>query len=391
MHVVHVTPYYAPAYAFGGVARAVEGLARAQVARGDRVTVLTTDAHTQTTRYNGPLDAERDGVRVVRARNASVWLRGRANLSTPWQLRAWASDVFPAADVIHCHEFRTTENLLLTPLAARYGVPLVLSPHGTLPHGTGRSWLKQGWDALLSPAVARRFAAVVGLTDDETEDARRLWAQLGAESEFFSVSNGVNADEFAVLPDAGPLRARFGLEGARVVLFMGRLHPRKGVGVLGRAVSQLDAPDVRLLVAGPDEGAGADLRQLAAADPRIVLAGYLDGEARLQALAAADVFALPAVGEGLPMSVLEALAAGVPAVISPECHLPQVAKAGAGRVVPVDADAVAGALADVLADDDLRGRMGAAAQALIAARFTWQAVAAQMADVYAVGVYETSL
>lgn len=382
MRVVHITPYYAPAYAFGGVARACEGLCVALAARGHAVTVLTTDAHTQTTRSPAPPDEVRDGVRVLRARNLSVVLRGRANLSTPVGWGAAGAAALRGADVVHCHEFRTAENLLLTPGAARRGTRLVLSPHGTLAHTTGRGALKRAWDALLSPAVARRFDAVLGLTGAEADEAAALWARFGAAAQFAVAPNGVDAATFAALPGAATFRARWGLRPGPVVLFMGRLHPRKGAVVLAEAFRALPLPDANLVVAGPDEGDRPALERLAAADPRMTLTGYLDGDERLAALAAADVFALPAVGEGLPLTVLEALAAGVPVVVSPGCNLPEVAAAGAGRVVPVAAGALTAALTELLAAAEVRAAMGVAARALVAARFTWAAVAAAVEAVY---------
>ncbi len=162
MNILHLTPYYAPAYAFGGVTRAVEGMARALADRGHTVTVLTTDALSPTERCSGSPDELRDGVRVVRARN--LWPRGRLNLSSPLTMERLATDLLAEAEVLHLHEFRTVENLLVTPMAARRGLPMVLSPHGTLTLTTGRGGLKAAWDRLLSPLVARRIAAVIGLT-----------------------------------------------------------------------------------------------------------------------------------------------------------------------------------------------------------------------------------
>ncbi|MBZ0280117.1 MAG: glycosyltransferase, partial [Anaerolineae bacterium] len=167
MRILHLTPYYAPAYAFGGVVRSVEGMTRALARRGHTVTVLTTDALNQTTRYVNSADEIRDGVRVVRAANLSPALRGRLNLSTPNKLHKRAQDLLSTMDVVHCHEFRTTENLMVTRLAAEMGKPLILSPHGTLTPETGRSGLKAAWDRLLSPAVARRFDHIIGLTEAE--------------------------------------------------------------------------------------------------------------------------------------------------------------------------------------------------------------------------------
>ncbi|MEO0562746.1 MAG: glycosyltransferase, partial [Chloroflexota bacterium] len=103
LHIVHLTPYYAPAYAFGGVARSTEGIAEALVKRGHTVTVLTTDAGTQQGRVTAPGDETRNGVRVLRAPNVSVWLRGRANLSTPRGLSALAHKAMKTADILHAH------------------------------------------------------------------------------------------------------------------------------------------------------------------------------------------------------------------------------------------------------------------------------------------------
>ncbi|MBZ0288250.1 MAG: glycosyltransferase, partial [Anaerolineae bacterium] len=137
--ILHVTPYYTPAYAFGGVVRSVEGMARALARRGHEVTVLTTDAGDQHRRLEAPTHETLAGVQVIRARNLSPLLRGRFNLSTSLHLRRLAHDAVAAADVIHLHEFRTVENLLITPGLEK---PLLLSPHGTLTISTGRSVLK---------------------------------------------------------------------------------------------------------------------------------------------------------------------------------------------------------------------------------------------------------
>ena len=77
MRILHLTPYYKPAYAFGGVVRAVEGMARALVERGHQVTVLTTDAMDYKRRLSGAQDETIDGVRIIRCPNVSTWLRGK--------------------------------------------------------------------------------------------------------------------------------------------------------------------------------------------------------------------------------------------------------------------------------------------------------------------------
>lgn len=178
MHILHVTPYYAPAWAYGGVVSAVSGLAEAQVALGHRVSVLTTDVLTATTRA-GTLRETINGVEVTRCRNLLPALR-RLNLSSPTGMRRALNGLQPDVNhvihVIHCHELRTVENLIVTPAARAL---LILSPHGTLPRETGRSLVKQTWDRLFGQALARRFAGVIALTEAEADDVNVLWRASG--------------------------------------------------------------------------------------------------------------------------------------------------------------------------------------------------------------------
>ena len=384
MHILHLSPYYRPAYAFGGVVRAVEGLAGALAKRGHQVTVLTTDALDQKRRYGGAADEWIDGVRVLRRPNAAPWLRGRLNLSAPRGLKKTAAAVLPDVDVLHVHEFRTVENLLATPTAQPLNKPIVLSPHGTLALGTGRSRLKAGWDRLFSRRMARRVDHVIALTETELDDAKTFWQALGQPQmpTFSVISNGIHLHHFADLPDAADFRRRYDLGEMPTVLFMGRLQRRKGLDVLIQAFQQANVEHSRLLIAGPDEGMMNAIQALAAGDERIAVAGYLSGEERWRALAAGDVFALPAVGEGLSIAALEAMAAEMPVILSPGCNMNEVEAAGAGYVAAASADAFAAKLRLLLADSDRRARMGKAARQLIAQKYTWDTIVIQLESVY---------
>lgn len=381
MNILHVTPYFAPAYAFGGVVRAAEGLTRALARRGHRVTVLTTDALAPGQRIGAREDII-GGVRVVRVSNLIA--RGGFNLSTPLGMGRAARPLIAGADVVHCHEFRTVENLIVTPIAESLGKPLLLSPHGTLTLDTGRGQVKAAWDRLLSRRVARRFDQVVGLTQDEADEAQAYWQQFGPPIQpirFDVVSNGVDPDEFAQPTGGDSFRRKYALGDGPLCLFMARLHPRKGPQVLAQAFRDVTVPGARLVIAGPDEGAQALLQPFL--DERVTLTGYLDAGARLSALDAADLFALPAVGEGMPMAVLEAMAAGLPVIVSPGCHLPDVTETGAGLEVEAEPAALAAALNRLLADSGARASMGAAARRLVRERFTWESVAARYETIYA--------
>ncbi len=385
MHILQLTPYYRPAYAFGGVVRAVEGMASSLVERGHQVTVLTTDAADQRSRLAGALQENIDGVQVWRCPNVSPWLRGRMNISTPRSMKRAAETLLPEVDLLHLHEFRTVENLLVTPVAQRLGKPILLSPHGTLNLDTGRGRLKSVWDRILSPSLAQRIDHVIALTENEAAEAESLWRSFGAReraTRFSVIPNALRLKEFSQLPGAESFRARYGLANAPTVLFMGRLQARKGVDILVDAFLAADVKKARLLIVGPDEGMGSALRAMAGGDPRIVFTGYLDGSERLAALAGSDVFALPATGEGQSIALLEAMASGLPVVISPGCYMDEVDDHGAGFVAEASVEAFALKLRELLRDGETRRDMGAKARSLVAEKHSWESVAAALESVY---------
>ncbi|MCZ2098476.1 MAG: glycosyltransferase [Anaerolineae bacterium] len=397
MNLLHVVPYYAPAWRFGGAVRAVTDLTRAQAEAGHRVFVLTTDALGPGERVAG-LHEMIDGVDVTRVRNRSAALRSRLNLSTPAGIAPAAERLIRAhaIDAVHCHEVRTVENLRVAPVARRLGVPLLVSPHGTLPLDTGRGGVKRLWDRLFARRLLPGFDRVIALTAAEAADARAIWAACGVPlppERVSVVPNGVHLGDFAHLPPGDPFRARWNLGSGPVVLFLGRLHERKGAQLLIPAFAQARGatPEARLVIAGPDEGMLATLHAQArelGVEQRVVFTGLLDGEDRLAALSAADLFALPAVGEGFSMAVLEALACGLPVVLTPGCHFPEAEQAGAGVVVERAVEPLAGALRALLTDPGRRAAMGRAARALVERDYTWPQVVARLDEAYRAAIAE---
>ena len=117
--------------------------------------------------------------------------------------------------------------------------------------------------------------------------------------------------------------------------------------------------------------------------PDILFHGPAFGDEKKELLNSADAFILPSLSEGLPMSVLEAWAYGLPVVMTPECNLPEGFDAGAAVRITTGLEGVAGGLDELfsMSDSDLRS-MGARGRELVRGRFTWQTVATQMREVY---------
>jgi len=173
-----------------------------------------------------------------------------------------------------------------------------------------------------------------------------------------------------------------------VIMNVGRIAYKKRLDRLIRAFAALPprAPAPVLAIVGPDdEGLGRDLdalaRDLGVAD-RVHLTGVVNGAERQAALAAADVWALPSDTENFGNAIVEAMAAGVPVVITPGVNLAdEIAAAGAGLVSATEPAAIAAQIGALLADADMAGRVAAAGRAF-AARYDWSVVAPQLAGMY---------
>jgi glycosyltransferase involved in cell wall biosynthesis len=202
------------------------------------------------------------------------------------------------------------------------------------------------------------------------------------------IPNGAEIDPDTVLPDGTAFRRRLGIAlDAPLVLFMGRLHRIKGLDVLVDAFATVRDrfPTAQLVIAGPDEGerAAVEARARSLGLPDAVhLPGSLDGNLRLAAYSAADVFALTSWSEGMPNAVLEACASGTPVLISDQCNLPEVAAFSAGRIVPVSPAPVATALAAMLADREGLDATGANARRMVRERFAFPTVIDRLEELY---------
>ncbi len=178
------------------------------------------------------------------------------------------------------------------------------------------------------------------------------------------------------------------LSGKHVILFMGRLHSQKGLDVLARSYVRLSHKfkEVALLVVGPDEdGTQKRMESILKTSPALrttVFTGMLTGKDKLAALACADLFVLPSYSEGFSTAILEALAAGLPVVISKQCNFPEVSEHDAGFVVELNDTAVTEAISTLLSDDQFRIRMGQNGLNLVREKYTWDAIAASMAGLY---------
>ncbi len=388
MHVLHVTPYLAPAWAFGPVPQRVFDLAHAQSARGLEVTVLTTDAMAPHERLR-PGETTTDGVHVVRVPSITGALRNWLNLSTPIGLGRKAAQLATTRppDVVHLHELYTVENLRVSTVLPRTTC-LVLSPHDAAQSATPQ-WVRRAWHRWGGDALLARTSLVVTGSEAELADLTSVYAgrRLTLDTARTAlVRHGVDVADATRTATRAEARARFALHDGPVVLFVGRLSDASGIARLVDAFIAWRrlVPSAQLLIVGADHDRLPDVRaRIAAADagPAVHLAGHLSGRQAQLAYAAADLYAAPGRTDGYPTALLNALASGLPALGNTSEVMQAAADAGAGRVVPADADAWAGALQQAWLELSPRPMLRDTARQ-VASQFGWAAAAAAMQRAY---------
>jgi glycosyltransferase involved in cell wall biosynthesis len=308
LKIAVVTPYFYPAWEYGGTPRAAFELARAVAARGHHVRVLTT----------GPASVASivDGVNVVYCRNASDYLAHKHRLFLPVGFRKELRQHLEACDVLHIHELRSILTVPAARLAHDMSLPYVLSPHGGLPH-LGKALAKGVFDRLWGKSILARAATLAVLNAKEKAEALAFGMP---ESQIQQLPNAIDVSEFASMPPPGTFISRWNLSAAKTILFLGRLNRIKGIDVLIEAFLLLrrEREDVQLVLAGPDDGEARNVPHR----KDILLTGYLDQQARVAALAAADVVVLPSRSEGSPVVLFEALLCRRAAIVSSACELP---------------------------------------------------------------------
>jgi len=376
MRILQVIPFFTPE--MGGSAQVAYQIARHLGKRGHEVTVLASDYGSGNSRF------EQDHFRAALLPCAvSRW----GFYITPG-LPEWLRTHVAGFDVVHMHTVRTFQNAVVRHFAVRHEIPYVLSAHGTLPVIVQRKLAKKAYDLLFGRALLASASRLIAVSPVEAEQYR----QAGIEEERISVIyNGLDLEEFAHLPARGTFRSRFReLDGEmKVVLFLGRLHRRKGVNTLIEAFARLETEmdNSVLLIAGPDDGELAHLQALAnrlRLHERVWFVGPLYGEDRLAALVDADVLASPAVHEIFGLAPFEALMCGTPVIVADDCGSGElIREAQAGYLVSYrDVDGLAAALLRALQQREEARQMVIAGQAFVDHYLDWSTIATQLEVMY---------
>lgn len=358
----------------GGISESVRRLAQSLRATGSANIAVASlrDAHT---------DADLPLWLPLTPRCAAV--RGPRALGFAPGLAAALQDA--DADVTHAAGLWMYPSLANRTWARRARRPYLISPHGMLDAWALRNsaWKKQLAGRLFERAHLEGAACLHALCDAEAASIRAC----GLKNPICILPNGVDLPA-APHPATPPAWAERLPAGRRVLLFLGRIHPKKGLLNLLQAWTRLPAPpDWQLVVAGWDQGGHQqELEQFAATHglrDQITFVGPLHGAAKSAAYAHAHGFILPSFSEGLPMTVLEAWAHGLPVLMTAACNLPEGFAEGAAIEISTDPDIMARSLLQFFsAVEHERAALGLNGRSLAQNKFDWTRIAGEMLSVY---------
>jgi glycosyltransferase involved in cell wall biosynthesis len=381
--IAHVSAYYAPAFRYGGPPRSIHGLCRALCRHGLDVRVFTTNA-------DGPGILPPSVTSSAEYEGVPVHYFERSWPATPIGSRGLTAGLraaLPSVDLVHLHGLWNRVVWSGAREARRAGVPYVVSPRGMLQDAARahKGWRKRAAFAVIERGLLEGAALLHATSDAEADTLERLELRRPV----ILIPNGIEAAD-AASGVAGPGGPGDGpsvpADAQPVVLFVGRLHPIKRLDLLVDAFVLLRqrCPGARLVIAGPDEyGLRPGLEARAgSAGPAITWCGEVDGRQRDALLKSALALVLCSDSESFGMSVLEALAAGTAVVVTTTCGWGEVERHGAGLRVEQSPEAIAGALARLVADPAGARAMGARGRELAESRYTWPRVAEAFAAAY---------
>jgi glycosyltransferase involved in cell wall biosynthesis len=382
IHTLHVIPSVSAKH--GGPSYAVRAIARALKAVDVDVTIATTDDDGDDARLGVPIGerVDEDGAGVYYFRRDILPYKVSVGLAR------WLRSNVSKFDVVHVHALFSFSSTTAAHYAHHKGVPYMIRPLGVLNRyglENRRPVLKKLTMPLIENRILRHSATIHYTSEAEKREASEVSAEI-AMHRAAVIALPIERE----IGEADELRRAFPqIQNKRVILFLSRIDPKKGIELLLDAFAKVSQQlsGVALVIAGKGEANyTAALRQRSKElkiDNNVIWAGHLEGALKAAAFAAADVFVLPSYSENFGIAAGEAMACGIPTIVTEGVAVSEEIRANeAGIVISTEAHEVASAIYRMLTDLELAGRLSANAKRLAAGRYSLEAIGAQLRNLY---------
>jgi len=383
IRVLHVVSGLAPRH--GGTTTAVIGLCDSLARLGNvKVEIAATDSDGPSSRLPAnTFDGFPYPVHTFPVTGSERWKRSRG-------MTDWLHTNASRFDLLHIHGVWSYSTIAGRRAARAAGCPFVLSPHGMLSdYSFHRSAaLKRIYWRLIERSTTQAATAILATSRGEANELRNL--RLRAPVRVIPL--GVNPEGWSIPPDREALRRRCGaaVGDLPIILFLSRLHPKKGItDLLLPAFARVKSPAFLVIAGGIDESTPGYLNAIRHKCDRLGLAkrvellGAISPAERWQLFDGATAFILPSHQENFGIVVGEAMVRGCPVIVSDQVQsCEHVQAADCGRVVSRDIDLIAGAIDELLGCEHVCSAMGERGHDYASVRLGWSKIAQQFVEVY---------
>ncbi|MGQ0792573.1 MAG: glycosyltransferase [Deltaproteobacteria bacterium] len=381
MRILISVQNYHPAYSFGGRVVKSTAVAEGLAKLGHEVSVVTSSVIDRETKP--AFFTRRESVNGVSVIYLGTWLRFSQISLNPSALRFALSEV-KKYDAVYIVGLYDAISPLVALAARRARIPYIVEPSGMLIPIVRSLRLKRAYHKIIGSWMLRDAHAVFYTSQIEHDEA----VGFGIAPEKLLLSpNGINLGDYKSLPTRGAFRRCYEIpEGSSLVLSLGRIEQKKNLEELFRAVAGLRSLDFFLAVVGPSESEGYlnKLKRLASElqiEPRVRFIPTLLGEEKLSAYVDADIFAIVSINENWGITATEAIACGLPVVVTDTCGVAEVVEGRAGLVVKRDAASIREGIEKLSADDGLRAEIKARLPE-VAGGLSWDSKVSQLARIF---------
>lgn len=367
MKILQVIEFFSPNH--GGSARSSYEISKQLQKKGHEVTVLTTDFQIT----NDFIDSL-DGVEVILF-HCQLNIGGLLISSS---MNEYLKENIDKFDIIHMHNFRTYQNIVVHYYAKKHGIPYILQPRGSVPT-ISKSKLKKIFDYIFGYSIIKDASKIIASSKIESDQYLDVFPDLKTEK-VVHIPNGIDLKTYQNLSNKGDFKKKYSISAdEKTILFLSRIHERKGADILIEGFSELKnkLENVKLVIAGPDEGYLDKLKLIVSKldiEENVIFPGPLYGKNKMEAYVDADVFVLPSKDryESFGNVVLEACACGTSVIVTNNCGVLEWINDEVGYVVECDKEQLKDAIIKVLSDEVSRKRFGENCKEL-SRKFSWGA------------------
>ena len=380
MNILQGCVRYPPAP--GGAETVVKAYSEGLRDLGHNVEVITTDLYTETPFVRKEMPKQVNGINVTRHKAFTV--SGEAHyVLAPGMVQSFLSK---KADVIHTHSYGYFQNHAGWIRERFQSTPWVITPHfhpsWSMWGGSKRKTLREFYDTVVGKGTMETADLITCVSKHERD---MLVSEIGlSEDNIKIIYNGINWEDWKVLPDKEIFRSQYPEVSDKFVLFAGRLATNKGLSDLISAMKEVNQESVDLVIVGADMGLGKDLvKEASEKGVKMHKLGHIDDATYRSVLASAEMLVLPSEYEAFGIVLLEAAAAetavigtnvgGIPEAMSPDKN---------GLIVEYnDVTNLAKSISNLLEDEKMSREMGSAGR-IWAQNFSWDSIVKELESVY---------